>query len=250
MAVFTVGPNSRMYWDQYDLTPTLKDGSFEISTETLDKTAWNDTTRVSRAGLDSVSISASGHQNLGTGEIEDILKSELGTDDSIIAMGANVSAEGDIVYVSKGMMSQFTPVQGAVGDQAAYGFAAQSSGGWFRGKLMANKAARTSTGVSAGIQLGVIAATQKMHASLHIFAVSGTNPTLDVTVKSDDNGSYTSATTRLTFAQATAAGSQYLGPTLGPAGADDYWRIAWTIGGTATPTFNFAVVFGHDINGG
>ena len=114
---------------------------------------------------------------------------------------------------------------------------------------MADKASRTSSGNSTGIQLGTIAASQNMHASLHVFSASGTNPTLDVTIESDDNGSYTSALTRMTFTQATAAGAEFLGPTAGPAGSDDYWRVAWTIGGTDTPTFSFAVIFGHGWHG-
>jgi hypothetical protein len=249
MAIFTVGPNSRMYWDQYDFTGDLKDGSFTVNTEALDKTAWGDTTRVSRAGLHSVSISASGHQSHDTGEVGTVLSSELTTSDSIIAIGANVSSEGDIMYVANSAMSSYVPIQGAVGDQAAFGVEAMSSGAWFRGRLMADKSARTSTGTSTGIQLGTIAASKNMHASLHVFSVSGTNPTLDVTIESDDNGSYTSALTRMTFTQATAAGAQFIGPTAGPAGSDDYWRVAWTIGGTDTPTFNFAVVFGFGWHG-
>ena len=249
MAIYTTGPTSRLYWDQYAITSNLKEGSFAISTEALDKTAWGDTTRVQRAGLHAVSISASGHQSHGTGEIDDILNAQLGVQDSIISMGANVSAEGDILYTARGVMTSYVPLQGAVGDLGSFAIEAVSSDSWFRGKLLADAAARTSSSASTGIQLGTIAASKNMHAALHIFSVSGTNPTLDVTIESDDNGSYTSATTRMTFAQAAAAGAEFIGPTAGPAGSDDYWRVAWTIGGTDTPTFNFAVIFGHDLHG-
>lgn len=249
MAVFTVGPNSRMYWDQYNFTSDLKDGSFTITTEALDKTAWGDTTRISRAGLHAVSVSASGHQSHGAGEVGTVLSAEMQTEDSIISMGANVAAVGDIMYVSKGVLSSYVPLQGAVGDQAMFAFEAASSGGWFRGKLLADAAARTSSSNTTGLQLGTIAASKNMHASLHIFSVSGTDPTLDVTIESDDNSGFTSASTRMTFAQAAAVGAQFLGPTAGPGGSDNYWRVEWTIGGTDTPTFNFAVVFGHGWHG-
>lgn len=249
MAIYTVGPNSRLYWDEYALTSSLKEGSFAISTEALDKTAWGDTTRVQRAGLHSVSISASGHQSHGTGEIDDLLNSQLGVQDSIISMGANVSAEGDIMYVAQGVMTSYVPLQGAVGDLSSFAIEAVSSDSWFRGKLLAERAARTSSSATTGLQLGTIAASQNMHAALHVFSVSGTSPTLDVLVESDDNSGFTSATTRMTFTQATAAGAEFIGPTVGPAGSDDYWRVSWTIGGTDTPTFNFAVIFGHDIHG-
>lgn len=249
MAIFTVGPNSRMYWDQYDLTSALKDASWQIQTDALEKTAWGDAAHVFRAGLDSISISASGHQSHDDTEADGILSSELGTDESIIAMGMDVSAEGDVMYVAQGLMTQYTPLQGSVGDQAAFGIAAQGGGSWFRGKLLADKASRTTSTATTGIQLGTIAASKNMHASLHIFSASGTSPTLDVIIQSDDNSGFSSPTTRMTFTQASAAGAEFLGPTAGPGGSDDYWRVSWTIGGSATPTFSFAVIFGYERHG-
>jgi len=249
MATFTVGPNSRLYWEQFAFTGNIKEAALQIGTEALDKTAWGDSTRVFRAGLDTISLSASGHQSFGTGEIDESLNGELLADNGIISVGSNVSAEGDIMYVFTGVASSYVPLQGSVGDQASFAIAAEAADKWFRGKLLADNAARTSSSNSTGIQLGTISASQKMHAALHVFAVSGTSPTLDVTIESDDNSGFSSATTRMTFTQATAVGAEVIGPTAGPAGSDDYWRVAWTIGGTGTPTFNFAVIFGHERHG-
>lgn len=250
MATFIVGPNSRLYWQEHDLSASLKEGSVNIDVEALDKTAWGHATRVNRAGLYVVSMSASGHQEHDSASVlvDDALSADMGVDNSIVSIGSNVSAEGDILYSFQGLMAGYSPIQGSVGDLAGFGFSAEGSGRWFRGKLLADKSARTATGNSTGIQLGTIAATKNMHASLHIFAASGTNPTLDVTVESDDNSGFTSATTRLTFTQADSAGAEFLGPTAGPGGSDDYWRVAWTIGGS-DPSFTFAVVFGHGSNG-
>lgn len=246
MATFILGPNSRLYWDAYDMSSDLKEGSFEIGVEGLDKTAWGDSTRVKRAGLFAITISAAGYQQHDATAIavDDRLSADLGVADSIVAMGSNVSAEGDVMYVAKSVLASYSPLGGAVGDLSGFGFSAESSGRWFRGKLLADKASRTSSSNSTGVQLGTIASTKNMHASLHVFSASGTSPTLDVIVESDDNSGFSTATTRLTFAQATDVGSQFLGPTAGPGGSDDWWRVAWTIGGTDTPTFSFAVVFG------
>ena len=66
------------------------------------------------------------------------------------------------------------------------------------------------------------------------------SPTLDVIIESDDNGSFSSATTRITHTQATAATSEFL--SVAGAVTDDYWRASWTFGGTGTITF--AVIIG------
>ncbi len=45
----------------------------------------------------------------------------------------------------------------------------------------------------------------------------------------------------ITFAQATGVTSEY--KTNATANTDDFWRVAWTIGGTA-PSFEFVVLIG------
>jgi hypothetical protein len=53
---------------------------------------------------------------------------------------------------------------------------------------------------------------------------------------------FPSPATRLTFAQKTAAGYEF--KSAAGAITDDWWRVDWTIGGTATPTFSFVVAVG------
>jgi len=74
-----------------------------------------------------------------------------------------------------------------------------------------------------------------------VIAASGTTPTLDVTIESDDAEGMASATTRLTFTQATATTSEW--QELAGAVTDDWWRAAWTIGG-GSPSFTAVVVVG------
>jgi len=92
-------------------------------------------------------------------------------------------------------------------------------------------------------QLGVLAAGETMHMALHVLAVSGTSPTLDLIITSDTATGFPSATTRKTFSQKTAVGSDYL-TLAGPIATDSWWRAQWTIGGSSTPTFDFVVSVG------
>lgn len=100
--------------------------------------------------------------------------------------------------------------------------------------IVASAARTTSTNSSA------FAPTKNREVNLmvSVTAVSGTNPTLDVSVEwSPDGSAWYVADTADTFTQITAARKttkQFTckGPNL---------RVAWTIGGTSTPTFTFSV---------
>jgi hypothetical protein len=118
-----------------------------------------------------------------------------------------------------------------------------STGPVVRGLLVhPSNVSRTSSSTGTGRQLGAVAAGKSMYAALHVISASGTNPTLDVILQSDDNASFTSATSRITFTQATGRTSQL--SSVAGAITDDYWRVSYTIGGTNTPTFAFAVTAG------
>ncbi len=77
---------------------------------------------------------------------------------------------------------------------------------------------------------------------MHVVAASGTTPTLDMIVESDDNSGITSGVTRITFTQEVAVGAQYATAVAGPI-TDDWWRVGWTIGGTG-PSFTVIVTVG------
>ena len=62
---------------------------------------------------------------------------------------------------------------------------------------------------------------------MHVLAVSGTNPTLDMIIQSDNVSGFTSPTTKITFDQAVAVGAQWGTRVAGPL-TDDYYRASWT----------------------
>lgn len=149
-------------------------------------------------------------------------------------------AAGSVGYISYGPLLSVT--RGLeVGKVAMLDTSLRSTGapGMARGWLLGAKQTVTSSGTTSGQQNGAVTSAQAVYASLHVFAASGTTPTLDVVVQSDDNGGFSSPTSRITFAQATTTGVQ-LGSAAG-AITDDRWRLSYTVGGTS-PSFTFAVV--------
>lgn len=196
-------------------------------------------------GIKSVSWSADVMQDFDADQVDE----ELGLDGGTLAASTPLTilpagtADGSLGYTFRANQLEYTPISGAVGDVAMARLAGRARRGpVVRGTVLhPPSTARTSTANGTGRQLGALSSAQSMYAALHITAASGTTPTIDVKIQSDDNGSFTSPTDRITFSQASAAGWQW--SSVAGAVTDDYWRVVYTIGGTG-PSFQFCVVAG------
>lgn len=218
---------------------TLSTEVTPLDTTSLCSTGW--TTVI--AGNKSGTVNIEFMQDVATLGVDDTLYPLLGSAGVVKSIVAN-SADGSAAYLLKSIPLSYTPVMGATGELAMGTISGSSSTGpVVRGKLLhPSNVSRTSSSTGTGQQLGAVAAGQSMYATLHVISASGTNPTLDVILQSDDNASFTSATSRITFTQATGRTSQL--SSVAGAITDDYWRVSYTIGGTNTPTFAFAVTAG------
>jgi hypothetical protein len=210
----------------------------------LDTTALSTTGWVEVApGLKTGTVSLEFMQDFANGSVDNTLWDNFGSSDVVRSI-ATASADGSAAYLMRGISLQYTPLTGNVGELAMGSIQSTvSTGPLVRGLLIhPSNVSRTSSSTGTGRQIGAVASGQTMYAALHVISVSGTSPTLDVIVQSDDNSGFTSATNRITFSQASAIGAEW-GSVAG-AVTDDYWRISYTIGGSATPTFAFAVTAG------
>mgnify|MGYP000846845928 FL=1 len=77
----------------------------------------------------------------------------------------------------------------------------------------------------------------QLRLTLDVTAVSGTSPTLDLSIETASDSSGSNATTVGTFAQKTAAASQYLICS----GVGRFFRYVATLGGSASPTVTFSL---------
>jgi len=121
-----------------------------------------------------------------------------------------------------------------------FGVTAEGRGDLIKGNVLFPLSTVTSSDTSTGQVLGAVGATEYLYAALHVFSVSAAD-TLDVIIQSDTVG-FSSPTTRVTFTQKAAIGSQYATPVAG-AITDTYWRISYTVAGS-DPSISFAVVMG------
>lgn len=151
-------------------------------------------------------------------------------------------ASGSDMYLTRALRGSYKFL-GAVGDTAPWAISAVGSWPMAKGACMhAAGVPRTATGNGTGYQLGAVPSTKSMYVNLHVLSVADAAATLTVTVESDDNSGFSSATTRGTFSAASAIGGQSL-RIAGPV-TDDYWRIVYTIAGGSSPSFLFVVAAG------
>lgn len=231
----------KVWLAQFDVSGDLRGLAINDGVELAEATALGDTGRRRRAGLFAPALHLEGFWNGGANAIDDVLFARVGVEDAPLSIGAETGADGEIAYMLRLLVGEYVP--GApIGEMFGFSVSAHGSSGerLVRGTILHN-ATRTATVNGTGRQLGTVSATQKIYAALHVTAASGTTPTLDVTVQSDDNSAFTTPTARITFAQAVASTSEW--KSAAGAITDDWWRIVATIGGTG-PSFTFIATVG------
>ncbi len=235
--------NARIFSGGADLTSSSN--KVELASEaaaedatTFGSEGWKEV----RAGLCETELSAEGHWEAGDpSKVDDSRYATFGgaTAWTVTAGGA---AAGTVAYLTNGLNNEYT-LLGEVGKMAPW--SAKAKGTWplVRGLIAHDPGtARTAAGVGTGAELGAVPAGKQLYASLHVLSIAGTaTPSITVEIESDDANGFASPTTRLSFAAATALGSQIV-RVPGPI-TDTWFRPKWAISGTA-PSFLFVAAFG------
>ena len=232
--------NQKIYVDGYNLTGTTNALALEYGAELKDCTVLGDDTRVNKGGLKTVQLQVSGFYDADVND--ENLYVKLGVADNPISIAAEGTTVGDVAYFFKATGGELVTGE-TIGELNKFSFGAGSSNTLIKG-VLANDSTETATGDGTGVQLGAVSGLQKLYATLHVVASSGSgDQTLDVTIGSDDNAGFTSEINRLTFTQATTTVTSEMIEIAG-AITDDYFRVNFAIGGTGSPSFTFFVCFG------
>lgn len=221
-----------------DISGDLSEGSLEYSADEVDDTRFGHNTHIVVSGLKNVSGSLSGRWVGGAGELDQRLFDNLAAADRVLSFTPSRS-DGDRAFLMQGVNLSYQPA-GSVGDRFDFDASFNARGDLIRGNLL-HDAQQTASGDGTAVQVGATGADEALYAALHVVAASGTSPTLDVTVDSDDAEAFSSPVTRITFDQATGRDAQW--KTAAGAIADDWLRVSWSVGGT-NPDFTFIVTVG------
>jgi len=226
-----------LLFDAYRLRGAMNAVALNDACALEDATAFGDTGRRRLAGLFSPGVDMEGYYE----SVNDaVLQANLGVVNVPVMVAPEGSADGALAFFFRAAEAEYN-FFGPVGKVNPFRVSALGSDGarLVRGTIMHNTT-RTATGQGTARQLGAVGATQKLYAALHVLSASA-GDTLDVVAASDDAQGFTTGAARVTFAQMSAIGSQFL--SVPGAITDDWWRVEWTIGGVS-PSFEFVVVLG------
>ncbi len=223
--------------DGCDISGDSNQVSLKISANELESTTFNSPAKKRVCGLLDTNIGAEGFYNVANdaGLFDSI--SQVG---AIIAISPDAGNAGDLVYFTKCQTAEYNLLDAKVGDLAPFKLAANGDGILVRGAVL-DRGLKTASAPGTAANTGAALATQKIYACLHVLAVSGTNPTLDLVLQSDDAQGMATPTDRITFDQMTSIGAQWK-ELAGPI-TDTWWRVNCTLGGL-NPNFLIAVCIG------
>jgi hypothetical protein len=224
----------------YDLSGFVRSMDLSLSTAEIDVTTIDQDSIKKIGGLEDLSISAEGFFEAGVDKPDELFGSNLGSNVNFAVAADN--GKGNFAYFGGGLETNYS-IFGAVGEAAPFQFTGSGTETkHVKGTIEdPGTTAITANGNTTGFELGAVTSSQKLYAAIFVFTPSGTSPTLDVKVQSDDNSSFTSATDRITFTQATGRTSEI--KTADGAITDTHYRFNYTVGGS-TPSFTIFGIIG------
>lgn len=234
--------NCRLYLAGYDLSGDMNQMKVGYKAEVKEVTtfvpAGMPLAKRKVSGLTDTVMQHAGLYQAGLELIDDILWSKFALVDEVMSVYPETGAEGEVGYAARVIEAEYAP--GAkIGDVLSFNVTAEGDGILLRPTLI-SAAQLSVSGVGTAFNLGAVAGGKSLYPVMHVLAVEGTSPTLDLVIESDDAGAFASPITRASFAQAAGRGAQWLGPIAGDI-TDTWWRARWTIGGTNSPKFLVAV---------
>lgn len=229
MATFVI-KDTRLLVGGLDVSGSINECGVTYQAEIKDATVMNPNgARDKRSGLMDVALD---HRGFWEDEPDEALFNAINGAEQIITAAPESALVGGVGYSFKAQQASYAP--GArVGEMFGFAVRAEGKGKLVRGTILLN-GTLTATGNTSPTLLGAVSAAQKVYAAMHVLAVAGTAPTLNVKLQSDDASGFLSPIDRITFAQVTQPGAQFLS-AVGPI-TDTYWRVQYTIAGTS-PSF-------------
>lgn len=214
-----------IFADGVDLTGYSNELSLAATAEAKVCSVFGSQWRQRLGGVKSGMVSHRGFVDYATPDSE--LFAALGT--ATLVTVAPTSTDGEVAYALAARSTSYE-TGGTYGEIAALSGQVESDGPIGRGQLLLPKGSVTGAANGTGQQMGAVASGETMRLYVHCFT-AGT--TADIILESDDNGSFSSATTRASVT-VTAAGAEV--DTAAGAISDDYWRIR-----TASVTGTFSI---------
>lgn len=176
-----------------------------------------------KLGRRTSAFEMSGHYQSDTADaVDPHIFDNLGVTNQVITTG-DVETEGQPAYMHRGMQvtADFFGAHGEIAPFRVTGSGTDGPTGVVRGQLAVAKQTISTTGAKGtALNLGLVGSGQYLYATLHLVGTAGSSIT--AIVESDEDNTFSSATTRISFGAQTAVGG-YWGTRVAGAIADDDW---------------------------
>lgn len=187
------------------------------------------------AGLSMVTLDAVGFNDFAsTGLDVQVPLTGFGASSAYCVSVPGTTA-ADPAFFGAGVRSSQLPAGFKVGEVSDWSLGLTGNGKIVRGSLLHPSAARTASGTGTAVAFTTPTATQSLYASFHVLSVTGAG-TLTLKVQTDDNGSFTTPTDRITSSAFAAVGSQQTS-LAGALAGETHVRTTWTVAGFTSVTF-------------
>lgn len=238
---FVFGTSARAWLDGLQAACSINNINMESELDEAEVTTLCSTLKDYIPGLAEVTVEMEGYFDTNTASptntLEAWLSARLGETFPLALAFDGGEQLGDPVYMMNGFLQNFS-VENTVDEAASMELTFRATASLSRGLVVLPEGARTISGTSGYID-NVTGTTAGGVAVLSVSAVSGTTPTLTVTVEhtADDPAGAPVWATLATFTVENAVNGQYL---VLPSTINRAIRVSYTIAGT-TPSFTFNV---------
>jgi hypothetical protein len=102
--------NARIFAGGYDLSGDHNAISIAVGAEMLDETAFGDSTRIRKGGLQVIDVTGAGHWDTAAGHVDAVMFGLVGVDGTVISVFANGLTEGtatDLGFAMKGVVDKY-----------------------------------------------------------------------------------------------------------------------------------------------
>lgn len=237
MAAYVV-KDAQVLYGGVDVSGLMNQVGLDYGVEVQETTTLADSTRSRLAGLLTAELT---HQGFWDATLDSTVFADVGGASEVITVLPDAHTVGSRAFFMQTLAASYE--QGLdIGEVFAFTLTATGTETLVRGLNLA-EGTYTADADSASINLGAVASGSKLFTAMHVLAASGSTPTLDVDIVSDDDGTFDSASTiRHSFDQVTSSVGAQFASVAGPI-TDAHYRAEFTITG-GSPSYDVLIVIG------
>lgn len=175
--------DARIYLAECDLSGVSNAAALNVKSDVVDCTAFSDDYKDKLVGLSDVIVDVSGFFSAEavTGNPDHKMFDQLALSNAVLTLAPEAGTAGTTAFFFRPTLTQYTPLDGKVSDMATFKLHGEGARPLVRGKVLAAKAARTTTDGGTKMNLGAYSSTQSLYGALHVFTASESD-TLDASI--------------------------------------------------------------------